>query len=116
MKFYVLPWKGGESVVHEAAVGYLKIFFKSLGFKCRVGGRGEPDLIVEDRVAVEVETGGSISVSEVVKYGEKYERVFVVAATEEAYLACLSKLGTEVYSINSLGELVKEIKGVLGVN
>ncbi|RLE94405.1 MAG: hypothetical protein DRN04_03860 [Thermoprotei archaeon] len=44
------------------------------------------------------------------------DKKVVEAATEEAYSACLSKLGTKVYSINSLGELVKEIKGVLGVN
>ena len=113
MKLYVLPWRSGEGLVHKAAIGYLKTFLESLGFKCRTGGRGEPDLIVEDRVAVEVEASGSVSLSEVVRYGEKYERVFVVAATEEAYSACLAKLGDCVFSISGLGELVKEIKRAL---
>ena len=45
--------------------------------------------------------------------GEKYERVFVVAAAEKAYSACLAKLGGGVFSISSLSELIKEIERAL---
>ena len=114
LKFYSIPQKMGESTLHKITVNLVKRFLECMGFKCRTGKFNEPDLIVEDKVGIEVECGRGLTISEIAKYGRKYDRVFIVVASLEAYNYYLKKFGKEnFFSLEELGELVKEIQSLI---
>ena len=70
--------------------------------------------IINLTLSIQVIQQRNKSVSEIAKYGRKYDRVFIVVASLEAYNYYLKKFGKKnFFSLEELGELVKEIQSLL---